>query len=103
MSRYRALTMRWPHLTEAEEAERQQLALAGWHEALTLGVGACTCQRQPGEEDPRVPCAECAAEEAQESLGMTTIGAVLAGGGTHDFRRDRLAAALDDDADCAAQ
>lgn len=34
MSRYRALTMRWPHLTEAEEAERRQLALAGWHEAL---------------------------------------------------------------------
>lgn len=35
MSRYRALTMRWPHLTEAEETERQQLALAGWHEAFT--------------------------------------------------------------------
>lgn len=100
MSRYRALTLRWPHLTEAEEAERQQLAWAGWHEALT---GRCTCQRHPGEEDPREPCAECAAEEAQESLGMTTIGAVMADGGTHDFRRDRLAAALDDDADLAAQ
>jgi len=78
MGRYRALTMRWPHLTEAEEADRQQLALAGWHEALTVGLGACTCQRQPGESSDRTLCSTCADETAaEEAGGMITIADLL--------------------------
>lgn len=78
MNRYRALTFRYPHLTDAEHEERGALALTGWHEALTVGLGACVCQRQPGEDGERTLCRTCRAEAAaEEAEGLVTIADLL--------------------------
>lgn len=101
MTRYRALTLRYPHLTEAEHAERAALALAGWHEAL-VGPGdegadevRCWCQRQPGDDEAMQRCAVCLREDAREALGMETVGTINSGeGDTHGLRRARVSAAI---------
>lgn len=97
VTRYRALTLRYPQLTEAEHAERAALALAGWHEAL-VGIGdegACSCQRQPGDDGPIERCAVCLGEDAREALGMETVGTVSSRkGDTHGLRRSRVSAAI---------
>lgn len=103
MNRYRALTLRHATLTGAEEAERIELALAGWHEALIPKLH-WACERHPGEEDPPTPCEVCREEEALESLDMVTVADVLSDAEKqrkvteNGLRSDRIEAALDLDA-----
>lgn len=87
--------MRWPHLTEAEDAERQRLALAGWHEALVV-PGRCTCVREAGDDGPHGRCAVCKEEdELEEEAGLATIGELNSKrGDAHGNRGDRISAAI---------
>lgn len=102
VNRYRALTMRWPDLTDEEHGERLRLALAGWHECLLDSPH--TCGRSPGDDDDgyrppddpsrRAGCAACS-QEPEQTEEPISVGDLLSGRRSRDLRHGRLSAVID--------